>query len=448
MRVYRAVADTNIIGGGDSTLWYGIAEFPASSYQIWNGYGFNGLTDTFVVSSDSTRLGNRFWTAAGDVVSRPPYEYANEITFSDMAFVDDRYWGVGGLYDVGRWNPDSSVIALDEEVNDEIVAIEPAYGLFKDHLYAIKRNSVYMVVGAIADYGFDVSGDTPYPFRKIANSVGAVGRKAVHEHRGGIYFLSPSIRAYRITGQTVEEIGGLVKDRLDSLFTSYADAVSHARVMSAQDEVMFINDNTGKIMAFNTLSGTWGAQRYWIDSVTSLVPTGVVRYDTSSLSPGFDYYSDLMFFNTTIGLYERDRNERADAYVGIDYITPLFGDGTRNWSMIEVQLDAHVRSWTQLNYEVLNQDGRILLSDSLLIDTLSGGDVRFHPGAPHFGKHLALRLYTRPGVIRQSYLCTNDIEISSIMCKLRTAGKTTITRGATRVVPPVDGDTSSHAPGS
>ena len=455
IRVYRSLFDTSYVGGGDTSVMYGIYEYPLTDFSMDSGASIDWMSHQDVTDSQLANgcdsglayASRRLLSASGDALSRPPYEYANEIPFSDMEFVDDRYWGVGGQYknrlyystnyDVARWNPDSNVIALDEEVNDEIVAIEPVGGLFKDHLYVFKRNSVYMVVGAIADYGFDVSGDTPYPFKKIADGIGAVSGKAVITRNGATYFLSTDMRIYRAQGNQIEDISRPIKDYIDSTYDSYSDAISYARAMAMQDEILFTNTSTGEGLAYNWRYGVWQVQDYTIGGLT-LKPLGTVRYDTNSSSPGFDWYSDLLYFNTAIGLYERDRDERVAVTSGMSYQTPFFGDGEYNWTPLEAQLSVSAASPSRLRYYILNQDGEELWQGSNLFDTSSSGDLRIH-FPPRFGKYVSVKFYTNANDSTSGDALTNDITIHDITLLLRPAGKTEVLRNEA-ISPPTGGD--------
>lgn len=463
IRLYRSLWDWTLTGGGDRDVLYGLAEFIPST----GAYRITFCTDSLVASdpTDTTSYpwhdSQYFTTALGSPVVLPitnSFRYDLTKIFTDMEYVDGRFWGIepdypGRLWystanDVGDWD-DDNYVALDEHVNDELVAIEPISGRFKDYLYALKHSGIWMVSGAVPDYGYDVTGTADYPVVKMADGVGASHANSVFTFDGVTYFISPSLDIYRLSPAGLEKISDPIRDWCDSLFVSNEHVTDSVITFAMQDAVKFHDRNSRKMLSYNTTHNGWTVEDYWINDSTTINPIGAVRYDPSNSATGFDYYADKMFLDTAIALYSRDREDRAELYAPWAVQLPLFGDDVHQWRANDIQLTLNTNDTTRLRYAVYDDRNRQMFRDSVDIGSESASDLRLML-SPVFAKYLAIRLYGDAGDRKRGQTIRNDISIRNTRFTLDLLGQVPVSASRTDSVlwDSPEGDTSVNVPGS
>lgn len=127
----------------------------------------------------------------------------------------------------------------------------------------------------------------------------------------------------------------------------YSEADINARMMNHDNEVLIINQQTGRGMAWNTISQTWTKVKYFgpLDS-SDVIPRGAFMYDTISTIELFGEKRDLFYFDdidTTFFTTEDTStwdDPAADTNDGYEfkYQTPEYGDGVNYWEIPRVQI--------------------------------------------------------------------------------------------------------------
>jgi hypothetical protein len=455
IRVYRSLYDTLLTGGGNDNVLYGIAQFRPDRQE----YDLSFCTDT-VMTDDPTDTSTYDWndfqyfttSAGGPVILGVTTDlfYDNEYPFSDLEYVDGRFWGISADYPGRLWysNADeidnwdlTDYVSLEEHVNDELVAIEPISGQFKDYLYALKHGSIWMVSGAVAGYGYDVTGSADYPVVKRPEATGAIHKNTVLTFGGKTYFIAPSLDIYSLSPVGLQRISDPVRDWCDTLFGDHGRVIDSVVCFVMQDAVKFHDRGRREMLSWNTVHEAWTLEDYWISRTTKLNPKGAFRYDTSH---AFGWYADKMYFDDAYHLYARDQDERASRYSPWRIKFPMVGDGRSQWRANEMQITFETTDTTRLHYAVYNDEDRFLFGDSVDIGAAAVTDLRYGL-AGVFGKYLCIDLQSHVNDRKGSKYLYNDILLRNMQFRAERMGLMELSESRTdsTLEDPPDGDSTS-----
>ena len=440
IRIYQTVINNTIVGGGDTTVWYGtmqvrvgdVLEKTDSVFMIWADTTMANGLDSSDCPGTTDYPYNFFRTILGDVVIQPSYIYDNQIPFSDMDYVSGRLVGIGDplnperLYysEINSWYtnvfnwPPFNYLDLNEGVTGDIIAIERAEGFGQDALNAFKRNAIYLV---------DIYNGT---VELIESNIGAVSRRAVVKYGKMVYFLAPDMRIYVIYGSTVQDISDPIANWIDSLFTDEVTASSSCRAFRLGQSIKFFDTASGLGLSFNTERGLWSLESYGDDS--SYVPMGSFTYDSASGGIMSGFPTTVLYSNTTVPLrIESDTTtyDFGDTAHQTAFQTPFFGDGLNLWSLQKLQLTVRSLKRVWLRYGVYNNENTLLISDSIFCGDASMIGPPIVLANPyvnqviHIGdniaKYLSVKIYTDPSSAAGQ---GNDINILDMRLFLRNMG--------------------------
>lgn len=394
MRLYQGIKTAALYGGGDTTIWYGLYEMrtgDSANAIVWGNWTDVQVTtglDTSTITVDTIYEYQVFTNISGDPIVRPPYNYDNQIPFSDIDKFGGRFWGIGdpvcpscvyysGYDTVWNWYMTDPFV-LGSGVNDELVALEH----LGNTLYAFKHNSIWAIRGSDVEYNL--------MFEQMTNATGAVKRETVVKHNDIVYFLSPELRVYELSGGGLKEISQPIEDRIDSIFKSsvvaaatwgadYQAAMDDARMFIFGDAVKLLNDSSGNMLSYHVPTGTW-----WPEYYTSYIPLGSFKYDSTEGLAG--HGAGDILFNHSSGSF---RHEYPHKYT-VDYPSnftyeaemAVGGDGINLYTVDQIIFNVYPLSYNYLRYNVYNETGDSLCSSSYAMTTDSSGvyvwDVRPH----------------------------------------------------------------------
>jgi hypothetical protein len=377
IRVYQTVAKTTLPGASDTMVWYGILQIRAFDGTVTLG---NWNDDSVLVGLDTSYITTQQYYSHQMLHKiLPPYNYDCRIPFSDIEYIAGQFWGIGdpdypnriyfSEYDwpgmnIFSWYP-LDFIQIRELGNDELIAIERAEGFGADALYLLAHNSIWLM-------------DDNGTYQAISTRVGAASRETVVKHGEGIYFLSPNLRFYALTGGQLQEISQPVENYVESVFVDwniYGYQGFYAWGHTFGDYVRWFNDTTGMGLSVNTKSGAWTLERY---GSGAYVPRRSFSYDTlRSVGASVVMTSDveLLYTDDTISLRKADPTavydvadgDRLNRAIQSAYWTPHMTDGSRYQQVSEIDLTLNLRSPSALHYAVYNQYGDSLCGDSVYV---------------------------------------------------------------------------------
>lgn len=374
------IPDTAIIGGG--------VDFDAFGLDTLIGY--SKAMNVFDISGAS--------------LVRPPFENGISIPFTDIEFSNDRYWGIGDseflqrLYyskynKMGDWNA-TEFLSLGEEDNDEILRIVSLSSTNNDILFALKHNSIFMILGYDAE--------TDLTFIELPNKVGLLDGFSLVEHDNVIYFMSPELKIYTLNESgAVDEISLPIEDRLDSIFTDFRTAVGRIRSFNTSFDVIWVDttatSSSVDAIKYNIPTNSWNIESY--DS--SFVPAGSFKYDTTVGRTGFGQFDWFIYQSDSAESFKKPYSETFSDSVLSDIGFPFPMVATfpiealpkTQWMVTDAFVTASFTTNAYLVARILNQDGDTLTADSIKADARTTRDYHFMFGA-NYGKHLFLQLTT------------------------------------------------------
>jgi hypothetical protein len=436
IRVYRTTMKDGQVGKTTQDVWYGVLQVKIENNLVAIGdddtatvikLGFMS-DDSLVSTSDYEALG--IDTTAGynqenmvidedgsGILIRPPFKEALTIPFSDMEEANGRLWGIGDpLYKQRLYYSDWGAIdgwsalnylSLGESENDELVALERSHSTAGDVLFAFKHNSIYAITGYDLDY------DLRYSKLFSDLDIGVVSRRTITKAYGGIYFLSPNMRIYRIVGAQLEEISQPIENYIDSFFVDYKTADTGAICYVMTDKVMWRNGSN--TLAYNIGTNSWSVEEIaQYDAVGQplsavIFPQGSFRYDTLHNVNGFGensyvHYQAQAYVDSTTTLYTEwgglydslkyDAGETLGVF-DLEYQTPfVVGDGNYLWMVRKLEMTMTGDSGVYIYYSIWNQDNDSLVADSIMLDNRASSD--YIVGVPnHSGKYLSVKIEDR-----------------------------------------------------
>lgn len=398
IRVYQTVAKTTLPGASDTMVWYGILEMRAFDGAVVLG---NWNDDSVAVGLDTAYINTNLYYSYqmlrndfGGVKIQPPYSYDCRIPFSDIEYMAGQFWGIGdpdypnhiyfSEYDwpgmnIFSWYP-LDFVRIQEIGNDELIKIERAEGFGADALYVFANNSIWLV---------NTSGD----YQAISTRIGAASPEVVVKHGENVYFLSPDLRLYVITGGQLQEISQPVENYVESVFVDwnvYGYRGFYAWAHTFGDYVRWFNDTTGMGLSFNTISQVWTLERY---GSGAYVPRGSLSYDTmrsSGASVVFTSDVELLYMDSTVSLRKADPTGYYDAAgsgktncleraIQFTYQTPRFGDGTRYQQIQRFDVTLDYNYIGAFHYIIYNEDSDSLCGDSIYLSGDAPVHLRIHP---------------------------------------------------------------------
>ena len=388
IRLYQGIVQSILIGGGDTTHWHLLYEMrtrDSARTIIWGNWTdaqvSTGLDTSLILTNvvyDYQVVSN----ISGDPIVLPPYNYDNQIVFSDIETWADRFWGIGDpqfpsrLYyseiaKIWSWNPLAS-FPLDEGVNDELVALEVVGG----QLVAFKHNSIWSFSGGDAEYNFQ--------FDPLTRSTGAVSRETVIKHGDVVYFLSPELRVYVLSGGGLKEISQPIEDWIDSTFKAsrlgavtvadYLAAMNYAQMFILGDAVKLLNDSSGYMMSYHVPTGTWWREIYKSHTAT-YIPLGSFRYDSTENLAGLG--SNDKLFNHSSGAFREEYphkllTDKAGTFAWEAEMS-AGGDGINLYTVDQIVLNLYSRHYNYLRYNIYDETGDSLCTDNLALTSDSSG---------------------------------------------------------------------------
>lgn len=419
IRVWQSVVSPGITGAGDTTEWYGLFQLRTndSSRQVilgnWSDTDVSIGLDTATITVDTLYEYQIFASLDGPPIMQPPYIFDLQVPFTQIRYAHERFYAVGDplcpqcLY----YNQTGTLLWRDSEFHeigtsptDQIVAIAAVENV----LYVLLRTQMYFVVGYQAEqetpWGWIT--DTEIEVRKLKD-VGAISRKAVLEFGSQVYWLSPELKVYNLTG----EISQPVEDQVDSLFFGGAysaygyypidrTAERQASLFKYGEWVVLRNDSSGQMLGYHTSLGVW--QRLQFEP--GYVPLSFT-YDTTS-TPGLDL--DYFFMDSSLKL-RRENFSRQFTDVGSYQIpwaqeSPGLSYPGRQFSILDGMdisyqfADTGTRTNCCLHYTAYNSRGDSLCHDTLwLKETDSVSVVSWHIYEHRPDEFVTLRLWTQDG---------------------------------------------------
>jgi hypothetical protein len=326
----------------------------------------------------------------GNLITRPPFISGCDIPFSDVEWFANRVWGIGDpefpqrlyysefdrTYD---W-PVTNNLSLDEDDNDQLVAIEASESSL---MYAFKHNKLFAVTG------YDPTYDLQY--NVLSARHGAVNRLSVVKVSPYVYWLNPDLRVYRIMGGSIESVSDPVDETIMSMFGDYLTAQRKARLFKFNDRLLLTNDSSGTTLSYDYLNGTW---QYFAGKSTNKYLT-TFSYDTSQTTTGFGRYSDLLLLgNMKKFAIEQQTYRGVDSLndtvtnVSFDYRSPYFGDGQSLWQIKAATFSPAGDSASYV-LSIYNETGTVLAACTVYVPT--SGFATYDVGFPtHVGKRVSL----------------------------------------------------------
>jgi hypothetical protein len=397
IRIYQSVTKTTLPGASDSFVWYGTLEMRA----IDGGAVIGNWTDDEVADGLDTAdiTATQYYTYQilrnweGAVKVLPPYSYDCQIPFADIVYLRGRLWGVGDPAEPNRlyysafdnfatnifsWNP-LDFIVVHEIGNDEFIALVLAEGFGDDAFYALAHNSVWVVDGR---------GNYERILPPSGSSVGAVSRETIVKDGGIVYFVSPDLKIWALSGTSLGLISEPVADYVDSVFESYSfwtlstDFYSWGH--SLGDEVRWFNDSTGLGMAFDVEHGVWSLCQY---GTGAYVPRGSFIYDTlhnGELAITPTHGTELLYTDSGVPFRKANADKTGDSAgtwteqaIQWKYETPKMGDDGRLYEVQRIETILDARTTGILRYAVYDQDGDSLVSDTFRVNNAEIHHLQF-----------------------------------------------------------------------
>jgi hypothetical protein len=291
-----------------------------------------------------------------------------------MEYSGSRLWGIGdplypqrlyysGIDDINDWSA-VYYLSMDENDNDELVAVEKLEISSGDMLLAWKHNSIFAITGTDPEYDLSVT--------RLTSEYGARDRWSVIKAGDMIFFMTTDERIYGMTDASPKYLSGPIQDYLDSVFTG------DVRTYSLEGKVNFWSKLKRKAASFDLSSGTWSVETYNLD----ILPEGSFRYDTIQGKAGFDDNSWWVFENDTHPSYLWSEFDgltdsmlpplsvgTANQFT-FAYQTPFYGDGEWVIRPVGVKLTCTGESNAWLVAEAYDQDNVKIATDSF---AFSGG---------------------------------------------------------------------------
>ena len=438
IRVYQTVTKTTLPGASDTMVWYGILEMRAFDGTVVLG---NWNDDSVAVGLDTSYITTQqYYThqmlrESGVVKILPLYNYDCRIPFSDIEYMAGQFWGIGDpdypnrIYYSGydwpgmnifSWYP-LDFVQIQEIGNDELVKIERAEGFGVDALYIFAHNSIWLL---------NTSGD----YQAISTRIGVASQETVVKYGEDVYFLSPNLRIYVITGGQLQEISQPVENFVDSVFVDwpvYGYQGFYVWGHTLGDYVRWFNDTTGMGLSFNTKSGTWSLERY---GSGAYVPRGSFVYDTmrsGGISVMMTSDVELLYMDSVVkfkkhvvGQTGTDQGSIiSEKAIEFHYQTPYMGDGLREWQVQEIALSIQPNTYDGIiRYEVYNEYGDSLCSDTFVY-SFSSDILHYRLHAPYnIGHRLSVRIFSNDTVKTGAILQIHSYEIVDLTVKVRDMG--------------------------
>lgn len=443
-RVYQNVSKDEFLHNNDTTLWYLVYQAPVDRDTIREAgqrntesqslFALGFLPDTAVANGwefkdyDTTYFSDNHYdndnyalAEDGSVALRPPYVSPNTIPFTDMEYANGRLWGIGdplfparlyfsGIEDINEWSA-IDYLALAETENDEIVAIEAVSSGTGQLLYALKRFSIYLILGRDIEYDLEV--------RKIFARTGAVDRRSTISFEGAIYYLGTDMKIYQIIGEKVKEISQPIENYLDSFFTDFASALDSVNAYPFMDKICWTHIGSGKTITYQPRYNLWQIVSYH----SSFIPVGSFYYDTTSNRRGFSSNDNLLFesdsaseFRVEVSHFTDSTPGAANSYKGIIQ-SPFIGDGEWLYRFSSVSIMANWDNGDTLKIFVVDSEGTKIDSAKIVSDSRSNRQYRVG-FPPHIGSYLSLRF--------ESGTTTDTLSLHSYTGYYRRVGKNVV----------------------
>lgn len=374
MRWYQGIVKTSLVGGGDTTIWYGLFQQRTNDSARtavlgnWEDTTVTIGLDTSTITTDTLYEYQLFVGASGAVIQRPPYNYDLQIPFTQMRLGGDgRFYGIGDpacptcVYytppDTIAWNP-IDYFELGLPGGDEFVAMEELHGT----IYLLAHKSFWYIPG------FEAEIETPYGRIIDPNAdawkmaeVGAVSRETVVKYEDAIYFLTTKREVMVFDGE-LRELSVLIEDRIDSIFVDYDAMVNYGHLVGQYDAIKLSNDSTGEVLSIDIRTETWGHELF-----TNFTPQRMFIYDSVNTD-----VSEICFEVGTDPFLRQYRNGvRNDEGGNIAWAAefPVVGDGRKIYSVEYLNLRMEPRSNWKLRYTIYDADGDSLVTDSIFQST-------------------------------------------------------------------------------
>lgn len=330
-------------------------------------------------------------TSDGDPVIRPPYISGCAVPFSDIEWFANRVWGIGDpefkqrLYYSEEDNigdiPATNYIGLDEDDNDELVALASAD---VDILYAFKHNKIFGVTGYDPQYDLQ--------FQTISSRHGAVNANSVVKVSPFVYFLSGDFNLYRLVGGSIDTVSTTVTASIKAMFSSGQSLRNYGRLLLFNDRILLTNDSSGSTLAYYFNENAWAT--YSTRSTHRFIIG--FAYDTLENNSGFLPNDDWLLLGNHARLIKEVNRYGIDSlldtvsYIPFVYQTPFIGDGENVYEITEAIVSAKAARSTNIRAVVYNSYGDSLMTARLTMDTLNN-NYRLGFG-PHIGKYLSVRI--------------------------------------------------------
>lgn len=343
-------------------------------------------------------------------VMRPPFISQMFPMLSDFAFANQRLWGIGdaifpsrvyysNFQSYGDW-PALNFFTLDEGDGQIIIDVERISVGGVDALLVFKTNKMFLLTGEDAEFDLQVI--------RITDNIGLATSELMVNYKNVIYFVDQNARMYRTNGGMPEDISASVRSQLISVLLDSMDINSsaartyipdtpadfimrnnRARMMVFNDEVLVMNVDDSRALAWNTNTGLWAMREYSIN----IAPRGVLRYDTVLSISERGISRDLFFYekaNARLFYIEQDRGQDESTPFVTSYRKDGLGDDYNLWQL--QQIDFTISGTCSLLVTVRDEQGDSLAATIFKI-TSSGTPTGYRVGLPrHIGKNLSFEL--------------------------------------------------------
>jgi hypothetical protein len=398
IRVYQTVAKTTLPSASDTMVWYGILEMRAFDGTVvlgnWDDDSVAVGLDTSYITTQQYYTHQMLRNDLGGVKILPPYNYDCQIPFSDIEYMAGQFWGIGdpdypsriywSQFDWATMNifswPPLWFTQIRELGNDELIAIERAEGFGRDALYLFANNSIWLM-------------DEEGSYQAISSRVGAASRETVVKHGNTVYFLSPDLRLYELTGGQLQEISQPIENYVESVFVEWRRRLYrgfHAWGHKFGDYVRWFNDSTGMGLSFNTRSHVWTLERY---GSGLYIPRGSISYDTmrsGGVSIVMTSDIELLYTDSAVSLRKPNptgyydvagsgKTNCLERAIQFAYQTPRIGDGTRYQQIQEFDITLDYDYYGAFHYIIYNENNDSLCGDSIYWSGDAPVHLRIHP---------------------------------------------------------------------
>jgi hypothetical protein len=316
-----------------------------------------------------------------------------------MEYSGQRLWGIGdplypqrlyysGIDDINDWNA-VYYLSMDENDNDELVAIEKIEGNSGDVMFAFKHNSIYTVTGTDPEYDLSVS--------RLTSQYGARDRWSVIKVGDMIFFMTSDEKIYAMTGTEPKYLSAPIQDFLDSTFTG------DVRTYALKDKVNFYSKATELAVSFSLMTGTWSVETYAVD----LKPEGSFRYDTIQGKAGFDDNSWWVYENDAVrSFFWCEYDSLTDSGIApfsvghgniydFEYQTPFVGDGEWVVRAVGAKLTCSGVTTKWVVADVYDQDNVKIATDSFSFGSGQDWAERYFWFPPNSSRYFSIRLHGR-----------------------------------------------------